>query len=76
MRKPYDNDVIVIVVAFSNAIIIIFVDFFDNVYAKSFVRQIIASIFEHVLTFLLTIIDHKYDLTLIISLYIKSCSCS
>ena len=75
MRKRYDDDVIVIVAVFSNAIIVIFVDFFDNVCTKSFARQIVVSTFDYVLTFLLTIIDHKYDLNLIISLYIKFLSC-
>ena len=66
MRKRYGDDVIVIVAAFSNAIIVIFVDLIDNASAKSSVRQIV-SIFKHVLTFFLTIIDHKSDLNLIIS---------
>ena len=74
MRKRYDDDVIVIIAAFSNAIIIIFVDLFDDACAKSSARQIITSTFEHVLTLLLIIIDHKYDFNLIISLYIKSSS--
>ena len=75
MRKRYDDDVIMIIIAILNAIIVIFVDFFNDVCAKSSARQIIISIFEYVLIFLLTIIDHKYDLNLIISLYIKSLSC-
>ena len=70
MQKRYNDDVIVIIFAFSNAIIIIFVDLFDNVYAKSSVRQIVISVFEYVLTFPLTIIDHKYDFNLVISLFI------
>ena len=72
MQKRYGGDVIVIVVAFSSAIIVIFVDLFDDAYAKSSARQIVASTFEHVLTLFLIIIDHKYDLNLVISLYIKS----
>ena len=76
MRKQYDNDVIMVVTAFLNAIIIIFVDFFDDICAKSSVRQIITSIFEHVLILFLTIIDYKYNFNLIISFYIKSSSCS
>ena len=75
MRKRFENDVIIIVTVFSNAIIIIFVNFFDDVCAKSSTRQIIISTFEHILTFLLTIINHKYNFNLIISLYIKSFSC-
>ena len=75
MRKQYDDDVIMIVVAFLSAINIIFVNLFYNACAKSSARQIIVSTFEHVLILLLTIIDHKYDFNLIISLYIKSSSC-
>ena len=74
MRKRYGDDVIVVVAAFSSAIIIIFVDLFDDVCAKSSARQIIASTFKHVLILFLIIIDHKYDLNLAISLYIKSSS--
>ena len=74
MRKRYGNDVIVIVAAFSNAIIVIFVDLSDDVCAKSSTRQIIASAFKHVLALLLIIINHKYDSNLVISLYIKSSS--
>ena len=74
MRKRYGGDVIVIVVAFSSVIIIIFVDLFDDVCAKSFARQIVVSTFEYVLTLFLIIIDHKYNFNLIISLYIKSFS--
>ena len=72
MRKRYDDDVIVIVAAFSSAIIVILVDLFDDACAKSPARQIDALTFEHVLTFLLIIIDHKHDFNLVISLYIKS----
>ena len=71
MRKRYDDNVIVIVAAFSSAIIVILVDLFDDVYAKSSARQIVTSTFKHVLTFFLIIIDHKYDFNLVISLYIK-----
>ena len=71
MRKRYDDDVIVIVVAFLSAIIIIFVDLFDNVCAKSSAYQIVILIFKHILILLLTIIDHKYDFNLVISFYIK-----
>ena len=71
MRKRYDDNVIMIVVAFSNAIIVIFVDFFDDACTESSVRQIITSTFEHILILFLTIIDYKYDFNLIISLYIK-----
>ena len=46
-----------IVATFINAIIVIFVDFFENVCTDSFAHQIIISIFEYVLTFVLTIID-------------------
>ena len=67
MRKRYDNNVIMIVVAFSNAIIIIFVNLFNNACMKSSVHQIIISIFEYVLTLFLTIVNHKYDFNLIIS---------
>ena len=75
MQKQYNDDIAVIVIAFSSAIIIIFVDLFDDVCAKSSVCQIIISILEYVLILLLTIIDHKYGFNLIISLYIKSLSC-
>ena len=75
MRKRYGDDVIVIVVAFSSAIIVIFVDFFDNACAKSSACQIVISAFKHVLILFLIIIDRKYDLNLVISLYIKSSSC-
>ena len=75
MRKRYDNDIIVIVVAFSNTIIVIFIDLFDNACAKLSARQIIVSTFKHILILLLTIIDHRYDFNLVISLYIKSFSC-
>ena len=75
MRKRYHDDVIVIIAVFSSAIFIIFVDLFDDACVKSFARQIIILIFEHVLTFFLTIINHKYDFNLIISFYIKSSSC-
>ena len=75
MRKQYYNDVIIIVAAFLNAIIVILINFFDDVCAKSFAHQIIASIFKHILIFLLTIIDHKYDLNFIILFYIKCFSC-
>ena len=71
MRKRYGDDVIVIVAAFSNAIIAIFVDLSDDACAKSSARQIVASIFEHVLALFLIIIDHKYDFNLAISLYTK-----
>ena len=75
MRKQYDNDVIIIVTAFSNEMNIIFIDLFDDTCVKLSVCQIIALIFKHILTFLLIIIDHKYDFTLVISLYIKFSSC-
>ena len=75
MRKRYDDDVIIIVVAFLSAIIVIFVDLFDDACVKLSARQIVISTFEHILTFLLTIIDHKYNFNLIVSLYITSSSC-
>ena len=75
MRKRYEDDVIVIVAAFLSVMIIIFVDIFDDVCAKSSARQIIILIFEHILTLFLTIIDYKDDFNLIISLYIKFSYC-
>ena len=51
MRKRYDDNVIVIVVAFSNTITVIFVDLFDDARVKLSARQIITSTFKHVLTF-------------------------
>ena len=76
MRKQYDDDLIVIVTAFSNIIIILFVDLFDDACAKSSARQITTLTFEHILIFFLTIIDYKYNFNLIISFYIKFLSCS
>ena len=75
MRKRYDNDMIVIFIVFSNTIIVIFVDLFDNVCVKSSASQITILTFKHILTFLLTIIDYKYDFNLVISLYIKFSFC-
>ena len=75
MQKRYDDDAIMIVVAFLNTIIIIFVNVFDDVCAESSAYQIIILAFKHVLTLFLIIIDHKYNFNLIISLYIKSSFC-
>ena len=43
---------------------------FDDVYVKTSTHQIIVLTFEHILTLLLTVIDHIYDFSLIISSYI------
>ena len=51
MWKRYDDDVIVIVAAFLSAIIVIFINLFDNACAISFVYQIIVSICKYVLIF-------------------------
>ena len=75
MRKRYGGNMIMIVVAFLSAIIIIFVDLFNDACAKSSARQIITSIFKHILILFLPIIDHKYNFNLIVSFYIKSFSC-
>ena len=45
---------------------------FDDVCMKISVHRIIALTFEHALTLLLTVIDHIYDLSSIISFYIIS----
>ena len=58
MRKRYEDDIIVIVVAFSSAIIVIFLDLFDDACTKSSVRQIFISIFKHILILFLTMLDH------------------
>ena len=71
MQKRYDYNVIMIVIAISSAIIVIFIDLFDNVYATLSARQIVILIFKHILILFLTIIDHKYDFNLILSLYIN-----
>ena len=49
--------------------------FFDNACVKTSAYQIVALTFEHVLTFLLTVLDHIYDFSLIISSYIISLFC-
>ena len=46
--------------------------FFDDAYVKTSVHRIVALTFKHVLTLLLTIINHICDFSSIISSYIIS----
>ena len=48
---------------------------FDDVCAKTFIHQIVALTFKHVLILFLTIINHICDLSLTILSYIKSLFC-
>ena len=48
---------------------------FDDACVKTFIHRIIALIFKHALTLFLTIIDHIYDFSSIISFYIISSFC-
>ena len=48
---------------------------FDDAYVKTSVHRIVVLIFKHVLALLLTIINHIYDFSSIISFYIISSFC-